>query len=940
MQKSFDVFSNKFAHDIFLQKYSLDQQEKWEDTCRRVVNAVCGQLWENKDKEKIFKFMSERKFIPGGRYLYSSGRAFHQVNNCFLFRAGDSREEWSEAMQKATAALMTGGGIGFDYSKLRGEGEKIGRTGGTSTGPIALMNMVNEAGRYIMQGGQRRCLPEGTRVQTAKGLIPIEKIEIGTEVLTTSGLRKVTGKIDQGEQKTVRIKTQNGELICTPNHRVAVVTSIYGEYKWVEAQHLTEGDRLYFGNNLVEGSNTDLPENDFVIRDKAHTLKRITIPKLDSEIAWLIGLIHGDGYVMLKNDNYSGSKRHGRVQIACSKDFPEIKNKAVNVLSRFGTNVQVKEGDGDLWNITTASVELAYYFSKFKKPKTELEVPEFIINGKPEIRAAYIAGLMDADGSESSRPVVIAAQIYPNYLKQVQELCSSLGIATRIKLSRKDAGNWKNLYHLTVSTGKQLKRFKSIIGEFGHKCNFKIPEDTQQFSYSLPNNITNESGKFKHRSFGINTSIERIEKEIGNLPYTPVKVIDVVEHEILPTWDIEVEDKTEFFVNGYLVHNSAIWAGLNWAHKDVFKFMTLKDYSDDIKKVKESNFNFPAPMELTNISVIYDTEFFIAIENENHPKHQLSKEVWIKNCKQAFSTAEPGMSFNFRKDNESLRNACTEVVSEDDSDKCNLGTVWMNRCKDRKEFAEVVKYSTKFLLCGGIYSDVPTDKIREIGSKNNRIGLGLGGIHEWLMLRGEEYNVSPELHKWLSVYEQESDAAAFVGAKELSVSVPKGIRAIAPTGTIGIIAETTTGIEPLFCKAYKRRYYKEGKWLSQYVIDGTVKRLTEKGVSLEQIQDSYDLSFKQRVKFQADVQNYVDMAISSTCNMPFWGSESNNETTVDKNAEILLKYAKRLRGFTVYPDGCRGGQPLTRVDLKEAMENEGKVFEENENACVGGVCGV
>jgi ribonucleoside-diphosphate reductase alpha chain len=264
----------------------------------------------------------------------------------------------------------------------------------------------------------------------------------------------------------------------------------------------------------------------------------------------------------------------------------------------------------------------------------------------------------------------------------------------------------------------------------------------------------------------------------------------------------------------------------------------------------------------------------------------------------------------------------------------------MNRCKDKKEFAEVVKYATKFLLCGGIYSHVPTDKIKEVGLKNNRIGLGLGGIHEWLMLRGEPYVVTPELHKWLSIYETESDSAAFISAKELNVSVPKGVRAIAPTGTIGIIAETTTGIEPLFCKAYLRRYFKEGKWLSQYVVDGSVKRLIAQGIELDKIQDSYDLTFKQRVKFQADVQNYVDMSISSTCNMPSWGSELNSENTVNENADILLKYAKRLRGFTVYPDGCRGGQPLTRVDLKEAMANEGVVFEENEASCVNGVCGV
>lgn len=515
--------------------------ESWADTAKRVVDSVCGQLLSKEEQEEIYKIILERKFIPGGRYLYSAGRPFHQVNNCFLFRVHDSREGWAEAMQKASAALMTGGGIGFDYSPLRPRGAKIRKTGGESTGPIALMEMVNEAGRHIMQGGARR---------------------------------------------------------------------------------------------------------------------------------------------------------------------------------------------------------------------------------------------------------------------------------------------------------------------------------------------------------------------------------------------------------------SAIWAGLKWNHDDAVAFMNLKNWDKTLVDLKNKNFNFRLPMEGTNISVIYDTEFFIAIEDKKHDLHKHAKAIWEKNCLQAFSTAEPGFSFNFRKDNESLRNACTEVVSEDDSDKCNLGTIWLNRVDNLEELSKVVKYSTKFLLCGGVYSDIPTAKIREVGDKNNRIGLGLGGIHEWLMVRGYGYHCVPELHKWLSVYQHESDSEAFISARKLGIAIPKGVRAVAPTGTIGILAETTTGIEPLFCKAYKRRYLQKEKWVYQYVIDGAVKRLMDKGVNIEQIQDSYDLSFKDRVKFQADVQNYVDMSISSTCNLPKWGSEENNEETLKKNSKTLLRYAKRLRGFTCYPDGARGGQPLTRITLDTALGKEGVIYEESEDECVGGVCGV
>lgn len=541
--KQKDVFTNEFSEQIFKQKYSMNGQETWADTCRRVTDAVCNQLLDAETKEKIYSFMIDRKFIPGGRYLYSAGRSFHQVNNCFLFRAEDTREGWADLMQKSTSALLTGGGIGIDYSSIRHKGALIKRTGGFCTGPISLMEMVNESGRHVMQGGQRR---------------------------------------------------------------------------------------------------------------------------------------------------------------------------------------------------------------------------------------------------------------------------------------------------------------------------------------------------------------------------------------------------------------SAIWAGLNWSHKDIFDFMHVKDHSQELRELKEKNLEFRLPMELTNISVIYDTEFFIAIENKKHEKHDHAMKVWLDNCRQAFSSAEPGMAFNFCKDAESLRNACTEVVSEDDSDKCNLGTVWINRCRDKDEFAEVVKYSTLFLLCGGVYSDVPTDKIKEVGLRNNRIGLGLGGIHEWLMVRGYKYQCVPELHKWLATYKRESDSAAFIGAKQLGVAVPKGVRAIAPTGTIGIIAETTTGIEPLFCKAYKRRYRsgEDGVWKYQYVVDGAVKRLLEQGVKIEDIQDSYDISFKERVKFQADVQQYVDMAISSTCNISAWGSSDNNEQTIKSNAMTLLRYAKRLRGFTIYPDGCRGGQPLTSIPLDEALVNEGIVFEERQSECVGGVCGL
>ena len=78
-------------------------------------------------------------------------------NNCYLLRAQeDTREEWAAVSQRAMSCLMSGGGVGVDYSILRGKGAPLKRTGGVASGPIDLMTAINEIGRRVMQGGSRR----------------------------------------------------------------------------------------------------------------------------------------------------------------------------------------------------------------------------------------------------------------------------------------------------------------------------------------------------------------------------------------------------------------------------------------------------------------------------------------------------------------------------------------------------------------------------------------------------------------------------------------------------------------------------------------------------------------------------------------------------------------------------------------------------------------
>ena len=395
---------------------------------------------------------------------------------------------------------------------------------------------------------------------------------------------------------------------------------------------------------------------------------------------------------------------------------------------------------------------------------------------------------------------------------------------------------------------------------------------------------------------------------------------------------------------------SAIYASLNWQHEDIPLFLRAKNWSDDVKKRKEENFNEWAPLDMTNISVNYDDASLGQVVQWDDYGKQLQTDladnpVFLENCRQAMSTGEPGFSFNFGdKQNETLRNACTEVTSEDDSDVCNLGSINMGNIQSLEEFKDVVQLASKFLVCGTLRADLPYDKVYKVREKNRRLGLGLMGIHEWLLKRGYGYEVVPELKEWLNVYKTESERAANEHCDRFYISRPVTYRAIAPTGTIGILAGTTTGIEPLFAVAYKRRYLTDGtRWKYEYVVDSTADQLIkEYGLNPENIDTAYKLSgdYERRIRFQADVQQYVDMSISSTINLPAWGTKHNNEDKVEEFASILAKYAPNLRGFTCYPDSARGGQPITEVSYDEAIKHRGVVYEENEEVCKGGICGI
>lgn len=420
---------------------------------------------------------------------------------------------------------------------------------------------------------------------------------------------------------------------------------------------------------------------------------------------------------------------------------------------------------------------------------------------------------------------------------------------------------------------------------------------------------------------------------------------------------------------------AAIWGGLPWWHADVFDWMTAKQWPQWLREQKAKDFNVPAPLDMTNISVCLDDAFFYFMAgaparepwNKAHdlPEFAPDGSDWVDWAKKVYwacidlmtTTGEPGFSVDLGdKRNEQLRNACTEVTSEDDSDICNLGGLVLSRFESPRssrrayrEFEDAVMNGVAFLTAGSLYSDVPYAKVDEIRTKNRRLGLDVMGVHEVLLRAGVKYG-TPEAFEVLDPYMEIYDRAlefANEYQEDLGISHSVAATAGSPTGTrAAAVAESTTAWEPATYAAYKRAVITASAGgdtkAYTYVVDPTIKRLVEEGVLSydSDIEDSASLAYdyEKRFAMQAYAQSHTDQAISMTVNLPYVMKDA-----ADRKAfgETLLPYLPKLRGMTVYPDGAIPGQPIISVPLAEALANEGNlVIEEDVEKCASGVCGV
>ena len=410
----------------------------------------------------------------------------------------------------------------------------------------------------------------------------------------------------------------------------------------------------------------------------------------------------------------------------------------------------------------------------------------------------------------------------------------------------------------------------------------------------------------------------------------------------------------------------ALMLTLRVDHPDIESFITIKNDANRTK-VQYANISVLITHEFMQ-AVLADSDFDLRFEGTVY-RTVRARELWNTIITNAHASAEPGIIFwdtmreyhNVEYANPlTSTNPCGEQPLASYT-ACNLGNLNLMKFVgddgvfDHDALAEATRVATRFLDNVIEYNmdNHALPKIRDAVSSDRRVGLGITGMADALVLMKQAYDSEEALESIEEImqtichnaYETSIDLAEEKGAfslfdwkgiskskfvqglpKKLQKRIKeKGLRnctliTMPPVGTGSIVAQTSSGIEPIFCTSYKRRVKQhDGETFREYkVYHPLVKEVFGGDEDLpDYVRTAHQIDPYFRVRMQGVIQKYTDSSISSTINLP-------EDIDVETVADIYITaYKEGLKGVTVHREGSREGILQTEGQDDKKEENGG-----------------
>jgi ribonucleoside-diphosphate reductase alpha chain len=401
-------------------------------------------------------------------------------------------------------------------------------------------------------------------------------------------------------------------------------------------------------------------------------------------------------------------------------------------------------------------------------------------------------------------------------------------------------------------------------------------------------------------------------------------------------------------------------------HPDIEDFITIKNDQSRRK------------VQYANISCLITHEFMRAVEDDTDFdlrwggrtfRTVRARDLWRKIIENAHASAEPGIIFwDTMREYHNVEYAHPLVSTNPCAEQplaaytaCNLGSINISKFVDRngvfdfEELSEVARTATRFLddVIDYNMDSHALPVIKEAVEADRRVGLGITGLGDALLRMRVKYDTELALEivdrimetLCRAAYQTSIDLAREKGPFPLfewegaskskyMQSLPEDLReqvrkfglrnstviTVPPVGTGSIVAQSSSGIEPIFCTSYKRRVKQEdGETFSEYkVYHPLIQELFGDDERLpDYVVTSHDIDPYFRVRMQGTIQRWVDSSISSTVNLP-------TDVSVETVADIYMTaYKTGLKGITVYREGSREGILVTDKDAAAERADDG-----------------
>ncbi|OIP98263.1 ribonucleoside-diphosphate reductase, adenosylcobalamin-dependent [Candidatus Wirthbacteria bacterium CG2_30_54_11] len=403
-------------------------------------------------------------------------------------------------------------------------------------------------------------------------------------------------------------------------------------------------------------------------------------------------------------------------------------------------------------------------------------------------------------------------------------------------------------------------------------------------------------------------------------------------------------------------------------HPDILEFIVAKEKNNTF-----NNFNISVGITEKFMQAVEKNQDYDIINPRSHePIRKLNaRKVFDLIVTMAWKNGEPGIIFLDRLNKDNPTPELGEIESTNPCgeqpllpyESCNLGSINLSKMikwQDGKsevdwvKFESTVRKAVHFLDNVIDESKFPLEAITELVHGNRKVGLGAMGWADMLILLGISYNSDAAINLADRVMgfihdkarEASMDLAKTRGVfpnwgksifKEKNLKLRNAtLTTIAPTGTISVIADASSGIEPLFAVSYIRnvmdntellevnKYFEEMAKDEGFFSDDLMRRIARQGhlVGIEDVPQrlrtvfvtAHEISPEWHIRMQAVFQKHIDNAVSKTVNF------SHDATTEDIEKAYLLAWRLGCKGVTVYRDHSRDEQVLNIDKVNRKIE--------------------